>query len=167
MKVFLFVIATCLLGGTLSTPTDEIEPKQAALNYRLPNNVIPSDYDIEIAPFFTGPSAFTFNGIVSIIIRPINTTSEIALHQNQLTINEPLTTLSLLSNPGSRTVINNAVWDNETHIYTLYTATPLQGNVDYRLTFLYTGILSENMRGFYRSSYVENQVTKYNESQMT
>lgn len=156
MKIVLCIIVSCIVAGTLSEPFDEIDPKQTDLNYRLSNNVIPSDYDIEIEVFFTGASAFTFNGLVSIILRPINTTNEISLHQNQLIINEPATTLSLLSNPGSRTVITAALWNNETHIYTLHTATPLQGNVDYRLTFLYTGTLSDDMRGFYKSSYVEN-----------
>lgn len=159
MKVFC-IIVLCFIGAILSTPIDEIEPKQATLNYRLPTNVIPSNYVIEIEPFFTGTNEFTFSGRATITLRSLTTTNEIVLHQNQLTINEPLTTLTLASNAGSLTVISGTNWNNITHLYTLYTSTPLVPNIEYRLTFVYTGILSDDMRGFYRSSYVENQVTK-------
>lgn len=161
MKVYSLIVITCLVGATLSTPIDEIEPKQTATpNYRLGDNLIPSNYIIEIEPFFTGLNEFTFNGRATITFRTVNATSEIVLHQNQLTINEPLTTLALAINSGSQTVVTGPSWDNVTHLYTLHTANPLLANTEYRLSFVYTGILSDDMRGFYRSSYVENQVTK-------
>lgn len=159
MKVFC-IIVICFIGAILSTPIDEIEPKQATVNYRLPTNVVPSNYVIEIEPFFTGANEFTFSGRTTITLRSLTTTNQIVLHQNQLTINEPLTTLTLASNAGSQTTISGTNWDNVTHLYTLNTATPLAPNIEYRLTFVYTGILSNDMRGFYRSSYVENNVTK-------
>lgn len=161
MKRFYFII-TCFVATTLSScfVIDNIEPKQTAPNYRLPTNVMPINYIIEIEPFFTGPNEFTFSGSATITFRSLTTTNEIVLHQNELTINELLTTLTLASNPGSQTIITGTTWDNVTHLYTLHTASTLAPNVEYRLSFVYTGILSSDMRGFYRSSYVENQVTK-------
>lgn len=159
MKV-LCLIVTCFIGVTLSTPIDEIEPKQATPNYRLSDNLLPSNYVIEIEPFFTGANEFTFHGRASIVFRTVNATNEIVLHQNQLTVDELLTTLTLANNAGSQTIITGSNWDNVTHFYTLHTATILTPNTEYRLSFDYTGILSDDMRGFYRSSYVENQVTK-------
>lgn len=161
MKVLQFLlIATCFIGATFSTPIDDIEPKQSTVNYRLPSTVIPSNYAIEIEPYFTGNNQFKFDGRATITFRSQITTTQIVLHHNQLTINEPYTTLTLASNPNSQTVIVNTDWNNVTHFYTLTTATALVPSVDYRITFVYTGILSDDMRGFYKSSYVENQVTK-------
>lgn len=154
------LIVTCFIGATLSSPIDEIEPKQSTPNYRLPTNVMPSNYVIEIEPYFTGTNEFTFSGRAAITLRSQTTTNEIVLHQNDLTIDELLTTLTLAANTASQTIITGTSWDNVTHLYTLHTATTLVPNVDYRLTFVYTGILSSDMRGFYRSSYVENGVTK-------
>lgn len=159
MKTFC-IILTCFIGAISSTPVDDIEPKQNAPNYRLPTNVLPSNYAIEIEPHFTGTNQFTFDGRTTITLRSLTTTNEIVLHQNQLIIDEPLTTLTLASNAGSQTIITGTSWNNVTHLYTLHTATALVPNIEYRLTFVYTGILSDDMRGFYRSSYVENQVTK-------
>ncbi|KAG4070580.1 hypothetical protein HA402_011967 [Bradysia odoriphaga] len=161
MKVLHFLIAICFVGATLSTPIDDIEPKQSTINYRLPTTVIPSNYAIEIEPYFTGAKQFTFDGRATITFRSQTTTNQIVLHQNQLTIDEPLTTLTLASNAGSQTVITGANWDNVTHLYTLTTATALVPSIDYRITFVYSGILSDDMRGFYKSSYVENNVTKW------
>lgn len=160
MKILVCMIIICFIATTLSAPFDEIEPKQATPNYRLPDNVIPSNYDIEIEPFFSGPKQFTFDGFATITLRAVNTTNQIVLHYNELIIDEQRTTLTLVSNPGSQTVILGTNWDNVTHLYTLTTAVNLTANVDYRLSFIYTGILSDDMSGFYRSSYVENQVTK-------
>ncbi len=160
MKVACLIV-TCFIGASLSSPIDEIEPKQSNQNYRLPTNVIPSNYVIEIEPYFTGLNEFTFAGRAAIIFRSQITTNEIVLHQNELTIDELLTTLTLAANTASQTIITGTSWNNVTHLYTLHTATTLVPNVDYRLTFVYTGILSSDMRGFYRSSYVENGVTKW------
>lgn len=159
MKVFCLIV-TCCIGAILSSPIDEIESKQATPNYRLPTHLIPSNYAIEIEPFFTGPNEFTFDGRATITFQSQTTTSEIVLHQNQLIIDEQLTVLTLASNAGAQTIITGTDWNNVTHLYTLHTSAVLLPNVDYRLTFHYIGILSTDMRGFYRSSYVENQETK-------
>lgn len=159
MKV-LCVMVTCILGVTFAISVDESESRQSPVNYRLSDNVRPSNYVIEVEPIFTGPNNFTFNGRAEIIFRTLSTTNEIILHQNQLRIDETLTTLTLVSNTASQTVISGTEWNNVTHLYTLRTASTLVPSVDYRLTFVYTGILSDDMRGFYRSSYVENNETK-------
>ncbi|KAJ6645268.1 Membrane alanyl aminopeptidase, partial [Pseudolycoriella hygida] len=157
MKEFC-VILTCLVGAILTVPIDELEPKQAEPNYRLPDNVIPINYVLEIEPIFTN---FTFNGRATITFRALTTTNIIVLHQNQLIINEQATLITLANNAASQTVITGTDWNNVTHHYTLHTASVLAPNVDYVISFTYTGILSDDMRGFYRSSYVENQVTKW------
>lgn len=158
MKLFCLTFAY-VVGVTLSSPIDEIEPKQTVPNYRLSDNVIPSNYVIEVEPIFSGTN-FTFNGRAEITFRTQTTTNDIVLHINELTIDETLTTLTLASSTTTQTVISGFSWDPVTHLYSLRTASTLVPNIDYRLTLVYTGILSDDMRGFYRSSYVENQTTK-------
>src|ERR1700744_825869 len=114
MRMLLCIFVTSFIGAALSAPFDEIETKQILPNYSLPNNLIPSNYDIEIEPFFTGPNQFTFSGAASVIFLVINSTSEIVLHYNDLIINELLTILALADNVNSRTVITGTNRDNQT-----------------------------------------------------
>lgn len=142
---------------------DHNEKQSDRLNYRLPTNVLPSKYVVEITPYFTsanGKEKFTFDGKVEITLRTNETNvHEIVLHLNNIEVNgsprlrdviTPLTEIKIVS-------IN---YDVRTHKYTLLLEKALTVNRDFVLSIQYLGHLTTNMLGFYRSSYEENGVTK-------
>ena len=50
---------------------------------------------------------------------------------------------------------------NTTGMIMITTVDQLVPNIKYKITIKYTSVLNDLSRGFYRSSYVENGVTKY------
>lgn len=140
-------------------PLQSIEPLQEIEDYRLPTRVVPSNYELTITPYFDGEKQFTFDGVVLITIRTSQTNvNEIVLHAHDLTIRESMNTLTEAKDPTTIPITNrsrNAI----TQKYTLSLASPMRANIDYVLEFYYSGNMNSEMKGFYRSSYVEDGVT--------
>lgn len=132
-------------------------------NYRLPNNIIPSNYDIEITPYFeaeTNKLPFTFDGIAKITLRTNqNNIMQIVIHAVNLnTTTNP--TLVEAQDGFTSIQVTGSVDTLLTQKRTITLASALKTNQDYILTFNYVGQINANMFGFYRSSYVENGTTK-------
>lgn len=139
------------------------EPTADSAKYRLPTNVLPKKYVVELTPYFTnenGKKQFTFDGKVEINLHATEAdVKQIVLHINEIEINgtprlkdaiTPLTEIQVVS----------IIYDVGTHKYTILLEKALTINREYLLSIQYLGYLSTNMRGFYRSSYEENGVTK-------
>lgn len=158
LSTFINISAT-LVPSHSEKQFQQIEPQQEITEYRLPTRVVPSHYEILITPFFDGPYQFTFDGNVKITIRTsAQNVNEIVLHTHDLIIREPLNTLKEAKDPTTIQITSrsrNAI----TQKYTLSLASPLRTNIDYVLEFYYTGNLNSEMKGFYRSSYVQDGVT--------
>lgn len=132
-------------------------------NYRLPSSIIPTNYDIEITPYFVaeiGKQQFTFDGFARIFFHTTQlNVMEIVLHS----VNLNLTELTRLTEwPDIQTTISvGAITDNAlTQKRTFQLTSALKPNQEYILTFNYIGYMNSDMNGFYRSSYMENGVLK-------
>lgn len=165
MKLRLWIIVTVLtfiniptLTSSQSSQFQEIEPFQEIVDYRLPTRVVPSNYELIITPYFDGEKQFTFDGVVRITIRTSQpNVNEIVVHAHDLTIRENMNTLTEAKDPTTIAITNrsrNAI----TQKYTLSLATPMKTNIDYVLEFYYSGIMNSEMKGFYRSSYIQDGV---------
>lgn len=131
-------------------------------NYRLPTTVEPSNYHLQLTPYFQSEginAQFTFTGIAAITLSTSQAdVREIVLHSSDLSLG----TYSLVEFPDNlATIPIIGVNDNEiTQKKTFTLATPLRLNQAYILKIEYRGILGADMYGFYRSSYTENGQTK-------
>ncbi|KAG4080264.1 hypothetical protein HA402_010756 [Bradysia odoriphaga] len=136
----------------------EIEPFQEIIDYRLPTRVVPSNYDLTINPYFDGEKQFTFDGVVRITIRTSQTNvNEIVVHAHDLTFRENLNTLTEAKDPTTIAITNrsrNAI----TQKYILTLASAMKPNIDYILEFYYSGNMNQEMKGFYRSSYIQDGI---------
>lgn len=146
-----------LLGAVFCVFAQDIE------NYRLPNIVIPSNYDIEITPYFVPENnklQFTFDGIAKITLRTSHLNiMQIVLHAVNLnTTTNP--TLVEAQDGFTSIQVTGSTDMLLTQKRTITLASALKPNQDYILTFNYVGQINDNMHGFYRSSYVENGTTK-------
>lgn len=75
----LIVLSAILVLVKSNFPLDFEEPlvlnSAVDENYRIPENLDPIHFDVEITPYFETPSerAFTFDGIVTILVQVRNT----------------------------------------------------------------------------------------------
>lgn len=146
-----------LLGAVFSVFAQDTE------NYRLPTIIIPSNYDIEITPYFVPENnklQFTFDGITKITLRTSQlNVMQIVLHAVNLnTTNNP--TLVEAQDGFTSIPVTGSIDTLLTQKRTITLASALKPNQDYILTFIYVGQINNDMHGFYRSSYVENGTTK-------
>ncbi|XP_049762531.1 aminopeptidase N-like [Schistocerca cancellata] len=164
--------APCLVVGIPLTQQAELRSDAAVraekADYRLPGDVIPSNYKVTLQPYFEGDKAFTFDGEVVITATPDFTVNaeikELKLHLHK---DITVTGVTVKYGIGSLTATpqTEAVGDSEIYTITLGTAITSQEGVDPTNQLLieidYTGILNDDMRGFYRSWYNESGVVTW------
>lgn len=130
-------------------------PKSESADYRLPNNLTVSLYQLVVEPDFVTD---TFNGSVSVSFTTWTTTDSIVLHTHELNITT--SSIDLLDVNGN--VINGVAStqfsNDDRHFYTITFFEPLLGGNSYTISIGYfTGILNLDMYGFYLARYVDEE----------
>ncbi|XP_031623813.1 membrane alanyl aminopeptidase-like [Contarinia nasturtii] len=156
------------LGFSAPNPAAANADQLENVNYRLNTDVLPSNYVINLTPYFDnveGKEPFTFDGYVKITLEATKTgVKTITLHQDALDIETvTINPKSTFSFPSSKKVeIANIDYEEKTNKLSLHLSEPLSiSPQEYELHFKYTGKLRTDMHGFYRSSYKENGETKW------
>lgn len=148
-----FVSAKVPIASISADEFDSSIEKSTKFNYRLPNDTIPTRYDINIVTnVHTGD--FNFSGIVTIVVEILQDTKSITLHQRQLTI----TSIELTDNQANTFDLHPYEYDTVTEFLKI---TPLNNvtltkNKTFFLKIQYNGELREDQKGFYRSSYKDD-----------
>lgn len=129
---------------------------------RLPSSLIPEKYFLSIKLFIPSPavkfnrnSNFSFTGNVTIHFQCVQETSEIALHADRLRIDESSFQLTDRSTQAKQYRLDKMQTFVPVEQTVFRLTKPLKPGA-YALQLRYSGILSESLEGFYRSSYVEN-----------
>lgn len=135
-----------------TTVASEVKP----LELRLPTTVKPKKYYLSIVPYiFEGN--FTFDGEVSIELDVVNTTKEVTFNGVELDLQE---VKLFAKDEGTEITILRRIEEPALNFYTLMLDTRLEAGKTYILNISYTGLLNDNLHGFYRSSYEENKVKR-------
>ncbi|XP_055853626.1 membrane alanyl aminopeptidase-like [Episyrphus balteatus] len=169
---FIAVLALALFATVISVPLTKIEPKpepellanEPAVDYRIPDKILPWNYNIVLRPYLQksdGAKQFTFDGEVYITINTTETNlNTIVMHSKRLTIT--IRELYETATPATKITISKVEPDDVTDKYTLTLGQALKAKTMYTLHFVYTGLMEDDMHGFYKSSYVDNKnVTRY------
>ncbi|KAL5359082.1 peptidase family M1-domain-containing protein [Aspergillus floccosus] len=121
----------------------------------LPTNVKPVHYDLTLEPNF---ESFTYNGTVVIDLQVAEDSTSIALNSNEIDIHS-----AIVSAQGSVVASNPEISvDKDTQVATVKFSETIPAGSSAQLKLTFTGILNDNMAGFYRSSYkLPNGETKY------
>lgn len=149
----------------VSTTSDE-ETTQPVIfkDVRLPRSVKPVSYDIVIAPNLNGEN-FTFKGYVAIKIHIHESCTNISLHSWALKISRNQTALKMMDENGDLTSdeieIKNQQFVDEKQFLVIETKQELKKGKNYLLKLKYTGQITDNLQGFYKSSYITNGKTKW------
>ncbi|XP_025265835.1 aminopeptidase N-like [Camponotus floridanus] len=132
---------------------DKDSNNNSAINYRLPDNVVPIHYNIKLMPYIE-ENNFVFIGESNINITIRHVTQNLSLHTLKLIINEAV--ISLFDNNGTVYTLATHNYDNITQILVLnFNDKLLPGN--YTLKMRYVGILHKDLKGFFISSYINEK----------
>lgn len=133
-------------------------------NVRLPKTMHPLSYELKLIPFlFEGN--FTFSGNVRIKVNVTKSCQNVTLHAIALKISE--VTVWKIGNltqtdDNSRTKVEilDKYAIEPDQFFVIVFPNELEPNNIYEINIKYTGILNDMLQGFYRSSYVVNNVTQ-------
>ncbi|KAJ5202156.1 uncharacterized protein N7498_006819 [Penicillium cinerascens] len=134
----------------LSRSADNIDGREI-----LPTNVKPLHYNLTLEPNFDN---FTYDGTVVIDLQVNEETNFISLNSNEIEIHS-----AAISSQGSVIEAQPDISLNkDIQVVTISFSRAIPAGSDTQLTLVFTGILNENMAGFYRSSYkMEDGKTEY------
>lgn len=155
LKVLINLALIFTIATALPVDGDSKNNLNATVNYRLPNNVVPVHYDIELIPYIKEDN-FTFDGKSHVIIEISRATRDLSLHALDLTINETAT--SVISSDIVVYIPTAHNYKNETQILTLHFDDELSPGT-YILNMQFVGILNDELLGFFRTSYI-NEIGK-------
>lgn len=110
--------------------------------YRLPRTVIPTHYALRLEPDL---ETFTFDGLVTITIDVLEPTSQIILNTAEVEI--------VTARLGD-VAITESSYDDQYERSTLTLETEV-GSGQYELTIEYKGLINDQLRGFYRSTFTD------------
>ncbi|XP_039306626.1 uncharacterized protein LOC105193936 [Solenopsis invicta] len=132
-----------------------VSPNDDSIDYRLPTNVKPTLYEIMLVPYLKEGN---FTGIEKIEVTVMKETDTITLHVGNIEI-ESVTVVKLPNKEFINGTLNEK--DSITEKYNIKVPDILIQGTQLVISFTYKGILSDNMIGFYRSSYIEQGEIKW------
>jgi aminopeptidase N len=130
------------------------------VNFRLPVNLLPVSYDLTMKTYigtnnaWPDEKAFTFEGYTIINFVCEKPTQKIILHSRNLEINGNQLVLESADDNGIG-VGNNVEYELLREFLTLTMTRECKQGAKYSLKLNYTGPITNDLLGFYRSSYVD------------
>lgn len=145
-------VSTVLPTTTEETKTDSPEDSDV----RLPTSIVPHSYKLKLIPFLQEGN-FTFQGDVQILVNVTSTTSNITLHADELLIDS----VSVTDVEGKSVSIIAARDLRKKQFLVIDLAEEIVAQNQYYVYLSFKGVLNDLLQGFYRSSYQENNQTRY------
>lgn len=131
--------------------------------YRLPSNLIPTNYKIFIKPYFkidTLPEVF--DGKVEIEFGCVKSTNAFVIHIDSLTLNDSTLLIKGVTNPSYEQKTFSYTYDQETNLLSAVLNNELKANDKYVFSVEYKGKYFTDNLGFYRNEYKNaSNITNY------
>lgn len=132
------------------------------IDYRLPTNLKPFDYELILKPYIGtesvyGNRSFTFDGQVSIMFKCVQPTNRIVMHELNLIIRR--VRLGTQRTALQEISMSRIEHDHEREFLIINLDSACVRNADYWVQIDYTGFLTDSLAGFYRSSYLDQNRT--------
>ncbi|XP_050519995.1 uncharacterized protein LOC126893642 [Daktulosphaira vitifoliae] len=130
--------------------------KEEMVEFRLPTNVLPKSYVLNIEPNFED---FTFRGSVNIIVNIKDDVKQIKLNAKDLNITN--ISVSSINANSVQDIKYQYVPRDEQLIISKDHGLDFHANVEHSIMINYTGPLRNDMTGFYKSSYLQDGKKKW------
>ncbi|XP_076292003.1 uncharacterized protein LOC143214621 isoform X2 [Lasioglossum baleicum] len=155
LVICLVVICAGCYGAsdTTNNAADTLVEGNDVLDLRLPKTIVPISYEIMLMPHLGDD--FLFDGTTQINASVEETTDTITLNHGN--INVDLLSVSYSDGNGARLDIMQSKHDQKTEKFSIKLKQPLKKGSKITIDFNYSGILRNDMIGFYRSSYVDSK----------
>ncbi|KAL1491457.1 hypothetical protein ABEB36_012054 [Hypothenemus hampei] len=126
--------------------------------YRLPKNVMPESYRLEIVTPFGEKDNFHFQGKVWIETSCVTPATNITLHSKNLEIEENLVTLKDITSKAIKEIKGLKItYEPEHDFLIILLDQPLTEDHRYEIFIPFKGLLDDSLAGFYRSSYIDSK----------
>lgn len=156
-KLLVLPLTTESSRNVIPLDTTTATPVAEALDLRLPTNVKPEKYYLKITPYLYEGN-FTFDGVVSVLLSAMNVTKEITFHGVELTIHD----VKFYEKEGGKLIeVVKRIEDPPRHFQVLSLGSALEIGKQYVMNISFTGLLNDNLNGFYRSSYEDKGIKKW------
>ncbi len=136
----------------MTKPDDQSVIATVQANFRLPTHVIPSRYDLTLRPDL---NEFTFTGEEVVDIDVLEATSQIKLNAKKLEIQEAY----VVKADGTR--LNGKVEIDEQIEIATISFSGILGKGAWKLHARFSGVLSDKLKGFYRSFWTDDAGIKH------
>ncbi|XP_014220654.1 aminopeptidase N [Trichogramma pretiosum] len=134
------------------------------LDVRLPRSILPQSYELKLIPYIW-PGNFTFDGEVKIVVNVTEDTYKVTLHAVDMRIDESFTSIKeypLVEGDTNKQIkVSRQLNDSARQFHVIEARQQLKAGKQYLLHLKYVGNLNDYLQGFYRSSYVENNQTRW------
>ncbi|XP_034534537.1 aminopeptidase N-like [Notolabrus celidotus] len=150
--------------GMPSPPTTPLTPKEPWDHYRLPNSLIPMSYNVTLWPRLTPNTngLYIFTGHSFVLFKCVKETDLIIIHCNKLNLTNfdgQLAKLTALTEATAPIILKS--WHVvKTQFLVLQLRNRLAVGATYALYTEFVGELADDLEGFYRSEYTEDEVKK-------
>mmetsp|Transcript_15282 Transcript_15282/g.30037 ORF Transcript_15282/g.30037 Transcript_15282/m.30037 type:complete len:912 (+) Transcript_15282:45-2780(+) len=128
-------------------------PQEEKKRNVLPTNVVPVHYSVDLAPNLT---TFAVDGLVKVNVKVTASTKVVVLHSKGLSFSQA----SVATSNGTNLVTKSVTFDKQNETACLVFGSELAVGVAV-LTIRFTGELSEQLNGFYRSKYTKDGEERY------
>jgi hypothetical protein len=162
ISLLICVIAEIPLWGIRKQIKLNITQEIRAGEYLLPKDLTPIDYKVSLIPYLEYPveKDFTFEGSVKILFQVEIPTHLIRVHSDTLTIDDTSMVVKKFGNDTPLTISNWTLSSDDKQFLDIYVETLLEGEEKYTCDISFTGILNDDLFGFYRSSYLDGSNNK-------
>lgn len=146
---------------TTSVPPTTAPSNEPWDQWRLPQTLSPQTYNVTLWPRLTKDQTglYIFTGMSSVIFRCVEKTDLILIHSNKLNMTKPVTLTARGSKPAPS--IDSIVMYPKTQYMVIKLKESLTAGESYELYTEFVGELADDLGGFYRSEYYdENGVKK-------
>ncbi len=143
------------------TTKSPIRPTKAPVNFRLPRNFLPFEYELEVKTYvgvneslWSADKNYHFEGSIIMHLTCIKTSNEIVFHSKNLI----LSSIEISSeNDQNVQIIKSTEADIETDFVYVKLNKMCNLNNTYQLIVNFSGVLVKELYGYYRSSYVDSK----------
>ncbi|EFN65601.1 Aminopeptidase N [Camponotus floridanus] len=139
-------------------------PIKKKIDVRLPKAVVPDSYQLWLIPFIWEGN-FTFHGEVKILVNVTLDTNNVTLHAADMKIDEGFTNIREYSANSNKTnkIIRIVEQRNDTdrQFLVIKTSDTLSRGKQYMVQLKFIGYLNDYLQGFYRSSYMADNQTRW------